>query len=154
MIQQDELFDRAVLEKAVLSNSEARRLRLGAKLMISVEPPSTVVIGYLKLDGRLLIGDPDKRPTRAKVKDTLHLMLHGHWFDAVLYGTKRVEYRKIKPRWTKRIWERRDFLKTLVLHRGYTATVLSCAINGIDIGPCPYVGWNDDYYRSSFEVKK
>ena len=80
----------------------------------------------------------------------LHLMLHGHWFDQALHGDKRVEYRQIKPRWTKQIWDKRDTLKTVVLHRGYTNNVIRAEITLIDIGPCPYQGWEDDYYRIHF----
>ena len=81
---------------------------------------------------------------------TLHLMLHGKWFDMTLHGDKRVEYRQITPNWTKRIWEKRDTLKILVLHRGYTANVIRATITKIDIGPCPYPGWDGDYYRVHF----
>lgn len=86
------------------------------------------------------------------MNDTLHLMLHGKWFDTIRYGNKRVEYRQIKPRWTTQIWEKRDTLKTVVLHRGYTANVIRAAIYDIDIGPCPYPGWSGDYYRVHFTL--
>ena len=81
----------------------------------------------------------------------IHLVITGHWFDQVLHRNKDVEYRQIKPRWTKQIWDKRDTLKTVVLHRGYTSTVIRAEIILIDIGPCPYQGWEDDYYRIHFE---
>ena len=34
---------------------------------------------------------------------TLHLTLMKKWFDQILAGTKKVEYREIKPYWTKRL---------------------------------------------------
>jgi len=34
---------------------------------------------------------------------TLHLTLMKRWFDEILAGTKKVEYRDIKPYWTKRL---------------------------------------------------
>ena len=33
----------------------------------------------------------------------LHLTLHRKWFDEILNGTKKIEYRNIKPYWTKRL---------------------------------------------------
>ena len=33
----------------------------------------------------------------------LHLTLHKKWFDEILNGTKKIEYREIKPYWTKRL---------------------------------------------------
>ena len=33
----------------------------------------------------------------------LHLTLMKKWFDLILAGKKRVEYREIKPYWTKRL---------------------------------------------------
>lgn len=84
--------------------------------------------------------------------DTLHLMLHGIWFDTVLHGDKRMEYRPMTPRWAKQIWGKRGTLKTLLLHRGYTANVIRAEITLIDVGPCPcpYPGWPGDYYRVHF----
>lgn len=49
----------------------------------------------------------------------LHLVLTYHWFDEIYYGRKNIEYRKITPYWTKRIYEKRDQLKEVVFHRGY-----------------------------------
>ena len=78
----------------------------------------------------------------------LHLMLHGKWFDSIVYGDKRIEYRLIKPRWTKQIWERKP--TEMILHRGYTSNIIRVPITLIDIGPCPYVGWDGEYYRIHF----
>ena len=35
----------------------------------------------------------------------LHLTLHRKWFDEILNGTKKIEYRDIKPYWTKRLFD-------------------------------------------------
>ena len=86
------------------------------------------------------------------MKSVLHLMLSGWWWDHIRDNDKRVEYRQIKPRWTKQIWEKRDTLKTVVLHRGYTNNVIRATITKIDIGPCPYPGWEGDYYRIHFRL--
>ncbi len=36
---------------------------------------------------------------------TLHLTLMKEWFDQILAGTKKIEYREIKPYWTKRLFD-------------------------------------------------
>ena len=40
-----------------------------------------------------------------KKKKILHLTLHARWFDEILSGKKKVEYRDIKPYWEKRLFE-------------------------------------------------
>ena len=35
---------------------------------------------------------------------TLHLTLHKIYFDQILSGEKKIEYREIKPYWTKRLF--------------------------------------------------
>ena len=35
----------------------------------------------------------------------LHLILHKKWFDQILARTKEIEYRDIKPYWTKRLFD-------------------------------------------------
>ena len=35
---------------------------------------------------------------------TLHLTLHKIYFDQILAKTKKIEYREIKPYWTKRLF--------------------------------------------------
>ncbi len=37
------------------------------------------------------------------IEKILHLTLMKEWFDQILDGTKKVEYREIKPYWTKRL---------------------------------------------------
>lgn len=38
-------------------------------------------------------------------KKVLCLTLHKKWFEEILNGTKKIEYRDIKPYWTKRLFE-------------------------------------------------
>lgn len=38
-----------------------------------------------------------------KPQRILHLTLMKKWFDEILAGTKKIEYREIKPYWTKRL---------------------------------------------------
>ncbi len=35
----------------------------------------------------------------------LHLTLMKKWFDQILEGAKKIEYREIKPYWTKRLFD-------------------------------------------------
>jgi len=35
----------------------------------------------------------------------LHLTLHRKWFEQILNGIKKIEYREIKPYWTKRLFD-------------------------------------------------
>ena len=83
---------------------------------------------------------------------TLHLVLTYHWFDEILAGRKRCEYRALKRHWAKRIWKRRAEIESVVFSRGYTSTTLERQVVKIDIGPCPYtVGWDGQFYRIHFK---
>lgn len=42
---------------------------------------------------------------------TLHLTLKGKWFDMILSGEKKEEYREIKPYWIKRLSKNYDKIK-------------------------------------------
>jgi len=42
---------------------------------------------------------------------TLHLTLKKKWFDLILAGKKKVEYREIKPYWTQRLLDKEDKAK-------------------------------------------
>jgi hypothetical protein len=45
------------------------------------------------------------------VDKILHLTLHKKWFKQILKGEKKIEYREIKPYWTKRLF---DFKNNLI----------------------------------------
>jgi len=77
----------------------------------------------------------------------LHLTLKHKWFDQIKSGVKTIEYREIKPFWTKRIWEKRNQITEVIFHRGYTRDIIHCKISKIDIGPSPYPEMPDTYYR-------
>ena len=78
---------------------------------------------------------------------TLSLVLTSHWYNEVESRRKNIEYREIKPYWTKRIWGRRDEIKHVRFSRGYSNISLLREVVKIDIGTCPYDGWDGDYYR-------
>lgn len=48
---------------------------------------------------------------------TLHLNLKREWFDMISQGKKKVEYREIKPYWTKRLFDK-DY-DTITFSNGY-----------------------------------
>jgi hypothetical protein len=80
----------------------------------------------------------------------LHLVLTFDWFDQTDIGWKRVEYRKMTPRWKKLIWDIRDEIKTVRFARGYTADTREYNVHKIDIGTCPIPSWDGEYYRIHF----
>lgn len=80
----------------------------------------------------------------------LHLVLTYHWYDEIAAGRKTIEYRAMTHHWDKLIWKRRKQIVEVRFARGYTKTVLVRSVVGIDIGPCPYHGWEGNYYRIHF----
>jgi len=50
--------------------------------------------------------------------EVLHLTLKKKWFDMILYGDKREEYREIKPYWKKRL--ERIYTKKTYTHVKFT----------------------------------
>ena len=77
----------------------------------------------------------------------VHLVLTYHWFDDMIALRKPVEYRVMSPHWKRLIWDRRNEIAAARFSRGYTAETILRPIIGIDVGPCPYNGWDGDYYR-------
>lgn len=60
----------------------------------------------------------------------LDLVLKGHWFDLIANGKKWVEYREIKPYWTRRLFSHP--FTHVRLRRGYTAERLLFEIRKIE----------------------
>lgn len=77
----------------------------------------------------------------------IHLVLTHHWFDEMVAGRKDIEYRVMSPHWTKLIWGRRGAITHARFSRAYTPTTILRPVDSIDVGPCPYEGWDADYYR-------
>ena len=63
----------------------------------------------------------------------LHLNLYRKYFDEILNGTKTIEYRDIKPYWTKRL-ENRHY-DIIIFRNGYKklAPEMIVEYNGLDI---------------------
>ena len=73
----------------------------------------------------------------------LHLTLMKKWFDQILAGTKKVEYREIKPYWTKRLLDENDKPKKFdVIHfkNGYSKDCRKMKVEwkGMKIGKKDY----------------
>ena len=90
------------------------------------------------------------------IKTDLILSLKRMWFAKIWNGEKRTEYRAVKPYWTKRIgsWVGDNTPRFIVFQIGYQKDGLRLLVQttGIDVGSCPYPGWNGDYYRLRFEI--
>ena len=53
----------------------------------------------------------------------LHLTLMKKWFDEILSGKKKIEYREIKPYWTKRLFDENGNSKhydVILFRNGYS----------------------------------
>lgn len=100
---------------------------------------------------------PDELPAAEKARDSdhinhwdepqvFHLMLSRAWFDATEADRKPVEYRRMGTRLEGQILAMRPG-DIVAYHRAYTRTICARRVTMIDIGPCPYEGWDGDYYR-------
>lgn len=58
------------------------------------------MVGCEKAGGSEMSGN---KPTKAAEKRILHLTLKKKWFDMILSGEKKEEYREIKPYWDYRL---------------------------------------------------
>jgi len=83
----------------------------------------------------------------------LHLVLSYHWYDEIHGGNKYVEYRVMSDHWRKLIWDRRKEITNVCFQRGYAQhpNKMTFEVDSIDIGKCPYDGWDDLYYRIHFK---
>lgn len=90
------------------------------------------------------------------IKPNLVLPLKRGWFAKIWNGEKRTEYRAVKPYWTKRIgaWVDDNAPRFILFRIGYARNTLAMLAQtcGVDIGPCPYPGWDGEYYRIRFEI--
>ena len=72
-------------------------------------------------------------------KKVLYLTLKKRWFDEILQGKKKIEYREIKPYWTKRFLtsegKPRKF-DTVFFRNGYSkdSRKMEVEFNGLTIG--------------------
>lgn len=89
------------------------------------------------------------------IKPDLILNMKREWFAKIWNNEKTIEYREVKPYWTRRIgeWGGRK-IKFVEMRLGYRkeVPVMLLQVWYTDIGPCPYDGWDGDYYRLHFVV--
>lgn len=69
----------------------------------------------------------------------LVLNLHRHWHAEIAEGRKTVEYRVVCPYWRSRLEK-------------LAPGDIEATVDGIDFGPCPYPGWDGDFYRIRFHL--
>jgi hypothetical protein len=58
------------------------------------------------------------------MRKVLHLTLFKRWFDEILSGTKKIEYREVKPFWKKRLFNPDGSVKSydeIIFSNGYGA---------------------------------
>lgn len=86
--------------------------------------------------------------------------LKKEWYDRIASGEKTVEYRRICDHWMSRLCEKLPNSKGHKIRRfdvaefrlGYKKQgAIVRRITNIDIGPCPYDGWDGEYFRIFFE---
>lgn len=76
--------------------------------------------------------------------------LKKEWYEKIIAGEKRVEYRRVSPYWAARL----DPLKSsqVRFQLGYGGPTADAIVEHIEIGPCPYPGWEGDYYQVHFHL--
>jgi len=94
--------------------------------------------------------------------------LRREWFEKIATGEKAIEYRRICEHWARKlgaIWpigscEKEILRKGLsfeepvdaVFRLGYkSGNDIVRRITKVDIGPCPYDGWDGEWFRVHFE---
>ena len=89
----------------------------------------------------------------AEMKEVrLVLPLKRKWFLAIGRGEKTVEYRKFGYYWAVRL-QRINPGDIIEFRLGYSAVnTIHAKFVGMDVGSCPYEGFDGDYYRIKFEV--
>ena len=74
-----------------------------------------------------------KPDVNRKSKD-LHLVLKNKWFDMIVKGDKKEEYREMSKHWDKLIWKDRKKIENIVFHRGYTSITHTVKCKLIKVG--------------------
>lgn len=82
------------------------------------------------------------------------LNLKGVWFNKIAFGDKRIEYREIKPYWTKRLFREDGTIRyhRVIFRLGYRRIDIAGFITKIDVGKCEYEGFDGLYYRIHFKL--
>lgn len=102
--------------------------------------------------------------------------LKKEWYDRIASGEKTVEYRRICDHWMKRLgfvrtfavqsdWTEREIEPHqvnkhaemfAVFRLGYSRKYpdIERRVTKIDVGPCPYEGWDGEYFRIFFSKQE
>ncbi len=83
----------------------------------------------------------------------LDLVLQRPWFEDVKSGKKKIEYRETKPYWRSRI-EGKGITHLRFRHGYYGREVLLAKVEKITVGPCPYKGWDGEFFQIHFKLLK
>ena len=90
-----------------------------------------------------------------QIKPDLILHLSRKWFAEIAAGRKCVEFREKKPYWDKRIggWLVPG-IRFVEFRLGYARAQyrMLAQVGKVDVGQCPYEGWDGDYYRLRFAL--
>ena len=83
----------------------------------------------------------------------LHLTLKKKWFDMILSGEKKEEYREIKPYWNKRL-KFSEFPNMIIFKNGYSknARTMNVIMEGLNIGKA-VPEWSDNWQGDVFVIK-
>lgn len=85
----------------------------------------------------------------ANKKKILHLTLKKKWFDQIMEGKKKVEYREIKPYWTKRLCNPDGTYKHfdyIIFKNGYSKTVPWIIVKHEGMSQGYYSEWDKRVY--------
>ncbi|MCQ2300612.1 MAG: hypothetical protein MJZ81_10870 [Bacteroidales bacterium] len=98
--------------------------------------------------------------------------LKREWYDRIASGKKSVEYRRVCKHWSERLGVRWPISSncmerlrngivvnadwTAVFRLGYSRKYPDVIrnIERIDVGPCPYPGWDGEYFRIYFSSER
>ena len=89
------------------------------------------------------------------VKPDYSLSLKRQWFAKIWNGEKKVEYRKVGPkyrRFDQWLGKCRGTFFMLYIGMMQTGPRLLVEVKEISIGKCPIKGFDGDYYAISFEI--
>ena len=84
--------------------------------------------------------------------NTLHLVLKHRWYDMIAAGIKREEYRDMKPCWEKQIWNKREEIRYVTFHRGYTNTTITKAVEDI-VESTGRLEWGAEKNKKYYTIK-
>lgn len=74
------------------------------------------------------------------------------WYDLIKAREKTVEYRELKPYWNTRLSRLRSG-DPIEFRLGYSGkNAIRAEFTELDIGECPYEGYNGQYIRIKFKL--